>query len=327
MMLGAGLACILLLMFPGEALTAALEAMELWARAFAPALFPFFVIMPALCCPEAAALYERALGRTMERLFGCPGRSAGPVAVGLMAGSPAGATALRRVKGGMSGAQATRTLLMCAGLSPAFLVASVGGAMLGDAGLGRILLRSQIGSVLISALVLRHAFGRREQVCATAAEVAAGEHPVRGAVLAVITVCGWMVCFSVLARLATMATPALRPWVLPFLEVTGGCWTIAGCTLTLEWKLAALGFFCGLGGLAVLMQNCAQIPEVKKAHLALGKLLQGALCGALAFLQAVLPAPQAPNRSTLDTCLTLACLLPVGVFVWSKVRRAKSARR
>lgn len=130
--LGAALACALLLVFPGPALEAALEAMSLWARAFAPALLPFFAVTPALCCPEAAALYERALGRGMEGLFGCPGRGAAPLAVGFMAGSPAGATALSRVKEGMTRSPGYPDPVAQRGAQPAFLVASVGGAMLGD---------------------------------------------------------------------------------------------------------------------------------------------------------------------------------------------------
>ena len=181
---GAALSCALLLAFPGPALEAALEAMELWARAFAPALFPFFAVTPALCCPEAAALYERALGRVMEALFGCPGRAAAPLAVGLMAGSPAGAAALSRVKDSMTGAQATRALLLSAGLSPAFLVSSLGGAMLGNPALGAVLLRSQIGAVLLGGLLLKRAFGgRQEPICGDSPAVQRQTPPLRGAVL------------------------------------------------------------------------------------------------------------------------------------------------
>lgn len=319
--LGAALACALLLVFPGPALEAALEAMSLWARAFAPALLPFFAVTPALCCPEAAALYERALGRGMEGLFGCPGRGAAPLAVGFMAGSPAGATALSRVKEGMTGAQATRTLLLSAGLSPAFLVASVGGAMLGDPALGRVLLQSQIGAVLLSGLLLRHAFrGQEKVVCGGESRSGWAEPPLRGAVAGVLTVCGWMVCFGVLARLILLAAGGLGPALLPLLEITGGCGQIAAWPLPGQVKLTVLGFFCGAGGLAVFLQNAAQVPEVKKRHLALGKLLHGMLCGLLTWVQTALPLPAAIPL-TPSASLILACALPPVIALWLLAHR------
>ena len=322
---GAALSCALLLAFPGPALEAALEAMELWARAFAPALFPFFAVTPALCCPEAAALYERALGRVMEALFGCPGRAAAPLAVGLMAGSPAGAAALSRVKDSMTGAQATRALLLSAGLSPAFLVSSLGGAMLGNPALGAVLLRSQIGAVLLGGLLLKRAFGgRQEPICGDSPAVQRQTPPLRGAVLGVLTVCGWMVTFGVLNQFIALAFPGLGPVLLPFLEITGGCWQIAAYPLPAQIRLALLGFFCGMGGLAVFLQNATQVPQVKKRHLALGKLLHGVLSGLLAWAQTALPPPSLP-AFTPAAGLVLACALPIaaalGVLAGRLARR------
>lgn len=318
---GAALLCALLLAFPGPALEAALEAMTLWAQAFAPALFPFFAITPALCCPEATALYEKALGRGMERIFGCPGRAAAPLAVGLMAGSPAGAAALNRVKENMTGAQATRALLLSAGLSPAFLVASAGGAMLGDPALGRVLLRSQIGAVLLGGLLLRRAFDAQTTPIQGGESPASQiQPPLRGAVLGVLTVCGWMVFFGVLARLTALLIPGLGPALLPLLEITGGCWQIAAYPLATETKLTVLSFFCGIGGLAVFLQNAAQVPEVKKRHLALGKLLHGTLCILLTWAQTALPLP-ASIPLTPRTSLILACSLPPAIALWLLAHR------
>ena len=94
---GAALMILMLWRFPDQARSAALEALSVWLHSVAPGLFPFFVLMPALTCPEAIQLYERILGRVMRPLLGLSGRTAAAFGVSLLAGSPAGAAALARL--------------------------------------------------------------------------------------------------------------------------------------------------------------------------------------------------------------------------------------
>ena len=132
--------------------------------------------------------------------------------------------------------------------------------------------------------------------------------------------CGWMVCFGVLARLVLLAAGGLGPALLPLLEITGGCGQIAAWPLPGQVKLTVLGFFCGAGGLAVFLQNAAQVPEVKKRHLALGKLLHGMLCGLLTWVQTALPLPAAIPL-TPSASLILACALPPVIALWLLAHR------
>src|SRR5699024_1478082 len=89
-----------LAIWPGVALEAARGAMEAWATSVAPALFPFVAAIPALTCPEARMAYEKWLGKAMRALFHVPASASGAIVIGFLAGSPAGATALKQTMAG-----------------------------------------------------------------------------------------------------------------------------------------------------------------------------------------------------------------------------------
>ena len=93
--------CACLLLFPARCAEQARSAMALWAQAVAPALFPFLALLPVLTSEEARDGYERLFARPM-RAFRLPGRAASAAVVGLMAGTPAGATAAGRCANALS---------------------------------------------------------------------------------------------------------------------------------------------------------------------------------------------------------------------------------
>ena len=127
-----------LAIWPGVALEAARGAMEAWATSVAPALFPFVAAIPALTCPEARMAYEKWLGKAMRALFRVPASASGAIVIGFLAGSPAGATALKQTMAGetYTRAEAIRAAALVSGCSPMFLVGGVGMAMLGRRGSG-----------------------------------------------------------------------------------------------------------------------------------------------------------------------------------------------
>ncbi len=295
----------LLLLFPVEALEAARQAMAVWAGAYAPAMLPFFIILPVLSGAEAAALYERVFGRVMGLVFGCPGRAAGGVALGLIAGSPAGGIALGRLAGGMKRCELSRAALLCTGLSPLFLVSAVGASMLGSAQAGAILARAQLGAMLLCALVFRWCW-RGDDAEALPIAVDAPGGAVRDAALNVMSVCGYIVLFSVIAHLLAQLTgPQFEPWLLPLIEVTGGCAQLSRLDLPWAARLVLMAFVCGFSGLCVLMQNLSRLRALGLpwGRLVLGKLLHGIASALLCALQLrLLPLPAASPDAPPDAC-------------------------
>lgn len=326
---GALMGIVMLVSYPIEAAEAARRSMEIWATAFAPALFPFFVLLPALSTPEAVAIYERLFGAVTQRAFGVGGAAGGAVFMGWMAGSPAGAIALSRVKHGMGRGEVTRAALLSSSLSPGFLVSAVGAGVLASPEAGHLLMRSQWLALAVAGVILRGAWRDDDAPCGEGARSTDGRpHPIGGAVLDLLTVCGWMVAFGVLARMVALVLPGAGVLLLPVLEIAGGASALACAIAPLPARLIALSFFCGCGGLAVLLQNAQRLPEVPRRRLALGKLLHGALAAVFTALQLTLPMPAiAWPMDTFETALVMGSLFCIAVAAMHHIGRRNRAER
>ena len=254
-MLAVALAALLLCR-PAEAALGALNAMLCWATTVAPAMFPFMALLPALTCDAAGRLYARLLGGGMERFLRLPGAAASAMVVGMVGGSPAGALAARRVKG-LTRGQMKRLAVCACGMSPAFLIGGVGAGMLGDAALGRVLLRSQLAAQLLTPLLLRSAW-RREDGPVFPLSRPEDEQPIRAAVAAILGVCGWMTLFGALGRAATALVGArLALPALCVADALSGLQHIARMDIDAGAKLCALAALCGFGGGCIALQNLA----------------------------------------------------------------------
>ena len=281
--LGGAALLALLLSHPQAAALGAAEGMANWYACVAPALFPFMALMPLLTSPEATDAYERALGGVMRSAFRLPGAAASAAVIGLAAGAPACAVAARRVaaQSGMSRGQLQRLVTSISGFSPAFLIAGVGVGMLGSARMGWLLASAQVLTQLTLLLLTRRAWGSRTEPVA-AGDDAAQVQPVRAAVLAVLTIGGYMALFGALATVARgymggVAANAL----LCAMDVPSGARLVSRLPLTAEVKLVALAGLCGFGGVCVAAQNLGVLGGCGvKAHEYLGlRVLAGALCG------------------------------------------------
>ncbi len=310
----------LLLANPVEALSAARQAIGVWAMSFVPALLPFFVVTPALSSDEAARLYARVFGRAFGALFGCPGALSGAALIGLMAGSPAGAIAAARLRENSTDAELARGALLASGVSPGFLISAVGAAMLGDPAAGAMLFRAQLGALLVGGLILRRAFGGGgPSLCAAPPEPKKGDS-FSLAAAAMLNVCAHMVVFAVAAHLVTsFLPPDFEAWVLSLMEVSGGCAAVAAEALPMGLRLVLMAFFAGFGGLAIMAQNLSRLPGVKLRWYLGGKLLHGTLCALFTWAQLgmALPALAVPDawQGPLVTASVLVVLTALGVFL------------
>ncbi len=310
----------MLLISPAEALSAARQAIAVWAGSFVPALLPFFIVTPALSSDEAAQLYAKVFGRAFEFLFGCPARLSGAALIGMMAGSPAGSIAAARLRGSATDAELTRGALLASGVSPGFLISAVGVAMLGDAHLGVILLRAQLGALLLGGLILRRAFsGGAPSIPRQVSETPRGDIFL-GASLAMLSVCAHMVAFAAAAHVVAQVLPSgYETGVLAMMEVSGGCAAVSSLMLSRAVRLILIAMCCGFGGLAIMTQNLRRLSGVKWHWYLSGKLLHGALSAALCWAQMGLPIPDAVLPAAVwRTPVALACALVIltaaGVF-------------
>lgn len=316
----AGLALAgLLLARPGEASAGALAAAERWRVAVAPAIFPFLALLPLLTGDEAAAVYRRLLGGWMDRLFGLPGAAAPALVIGMIAGSPAGTMAARRVAGrsGMTRGQLHRLAAALPGFSPAFLLGGVGAGLLGSAAQGAVLLRAQVLTQLTLLALLRRAWRNRAEPVPPPGE-AEESQPVRAAALAVVGVCGWMALFGALAGAArSLAGPAADA-LLCLMDVPSGAGTVCALPLPGEARLVLLAALCGSGGACVGMQNLSALKGcgMRPAEYFTARLPAAALCAGFTALQLRLgDLPPLPLRPPLPVSALAAAALACPVLV------------
>jgi len=255
--LGGLAAMALLLSRPQAAARGAAEAMVQWHASVAPALFPFLALMPLLTGDEAIGAYRALLARPMAACFNLPGAAVPGVIVGMAAGTPAGALAARDIAAHahMTRGQLQRLAMATAGFSPAFLVGGIGAGMLGNPGVGWRLLASQALTQLTLLLSLRHAWtGPAEPVEAIAGTT--GDRPIRGAVMGILTICGYMTLFGAL-------TGAMAEWMggvaadvlLCVLDVPSGALRVTGMALPESVRLPLLAGMCGFGGMCAIAQS------------------------------------------------------------------------
>ena len=305
----------LMLIYPQQSLAAAREAFALWQQTVAPSLLPFFALIPALTCPEATACFSRLL-KWPCRLFAIPEDFAGAVGVALAAGSPAGARALMRIasrKPYPAGA-VFRTAMLCAGVSPGFLISGVGAGMLNDPSAGMILLLSQLLALTLTVRLLLVAKLPDVPLSLPDENAAAEPSPVLYAANGVLSILVWMTVFAVGTRIAGTLFPAAAPYLPFFAEFSTGCAHAAGLPLSRKWTLPLLGAIIGFGGLCAGFQNLAALKPlgIPAPMYFAAKIIHASLCAvfarALCFLS--LPTFSFTPQHVLPV-LAIVCLVPL----------------
>lgn len=313
-----------LLIWPETAILAAREAMGTWYLSVAPALFPFMLLMPMLTGPEAAAAYERLLGRFMRPLFGLPGAAAPAIVIGMTAGSPAGAIAAVRTAdaAGLDRDALERIVGCVCGLSPAFLISGIGASMLGSAADGRILLRSQMIAQLLMLLLSkrRHIVLRPPKAAETV-----DSDSVRSAVMAVLGVCGYMMIFQVAAAL--LGKLLGRPWAelaaICALDVPSGARTLADMPMDRETRLVLLSALVGMAGLCIWTQNLSACRKkgVRMGKFAAARLACAALMSGATVVQLHFPlkgGASAPSPLEISALIASVFAMPTCFFLARK---------
>lgn len=246
---------IIILMRPQEAIAAAQRAMGVWYTSVAPALFPFLALMPLFTNEEACAAYEIIFSKYMRALFGLPGAAAPAVVVGMIAGSPGGAIALRRVaaNSSLNSAEARRIAMALSGVSPAYLIMGVGQGLYGSTSLGMKLAGIQICiQLLLMILLPRGKKHEAEMTCRP--EVKTNMNPILTAVESLLGICGYMVLFGIIAAvMASFVGDRTGSIMLLALDLPSGLANLMN--MQPLGKMVLLGAAIGFGGVCIAYQN------------------------------------------------------------------------
>ena len=275
-----GLAALMLL-DSGTVLDAVNGAAGLFVRSVMPALFPMMVLN-GLCA--------RLGGREQRWMTVC---------FCWLSGSPASAQRLEGLweRGGLAGRELLPMAAATGVMSPLFLVGSLGGRLPNPAGGWLMLTAHWLGALAAAGLI--HRLSRRfssmekaepvrpeERTAGRASLLEALPDSLRQTGPALLSVCGAMMLFSILAALFRQGLSALLPgwaadhpevpallWAL--LEIGGGAHALLDVSPTPELPL--LCALCSFGGLSIWMQNLLFLGKsIRPGKLLLLRLLHGA---------------------------------------------------
>lgn len=303
---GAVCAMLCLIFAPAAAIESAREGLALCAELIVPSLLPFFTASALLVRLDVPRLLAAFLSPLTGRLWGVSGAGASAFFTGICGGYPLGAQTVAELygTGRVEKREAERLLRFCNNSGPSFLVGVIGTGIFASRAAGLLLWGVHTLSALLVGVLFRGREApslpspRARETGIAEALVAA----VRQGVSGVLSVCGFVVCFCVLAglldtlglwdaaasflaRLSGAEEADLRALLIGSLELSSGIGALRGLPPT-RARFVLAAFLCGWGGVSVQFQTMAVLAETDldvRAHI-IGRLLSALLSVLLAFL-------------------------------------------
>ena len=296
-----GAALVALCFSGGAVMESARAALAVCASTILPSLFPFFVLSILLSRLGMPQRLGKRLAPLAGRLFGISGAGLTALPVGLLGGYPMGAACVAELlaQSEIDRDEAERLLLFVNNSGPAFLVGAIGIGVFGSVKAGLLLYAAHAAAAVLTGLLFSRPGSSSRPVASTPGESFAAAFPaaVRQAVGAVLTVCGFVVCFSVLLGLLEnwgafsllgICTSERRVLVSGLFEIGTAVGAMRGLAPSPAHLALAAGVL-GWGGLSVHCQTAALFAD---SELSLRRHALGRLCSAL--FSALIAAALAP---------------------------------
>ena len=294
---------------PDEVMASCRYALSLCAELIIPSLFPFFVLSMLLSRLGLPALLGRLTALPARRLFNVSGAGASALIIGLTGGYPLGAAYIADMfrAGGITADEGERLMGFCNNSGPAFIIGAVGAGVFSSPRAGIYLYAVHIAAAIAAGLIMRTSRAAPDAgdgATHTAADIpftAAFPAAVKQALVSILNVCAFVVCFTVLVGLldaggffslavgrAAAATGWELHWVLALftgiLELGSGVGAMRGLGVS-AINLALAAFIVGWGGISVHFQTMAVIAEsgIKGALHFAGRLISASISAVLAY--------------------------------------------
>ena len=181
-------------------------AVELCLSLILPSLFPFFVLSVLLNRLGLPGYLGRLLTPLASRVYGVTGAGASALLIGLTGGYPLGAAYIADMErsGAITAREGERLLAFCNNSGPAFIIGAVGAGAFGSGKAGLLLYLCHVLSAMLTGLFFRQKDYCREipplQLDTVYISQALPE-AVKQAMGALLNVCGFVMCFTVLVGL------------------------------------------------------------------------------------------------------------------------------
>ena len=190
----------------GQVIQSCRYAVELCLSLILPSLFPFFVLSVLLNRLGLPGYLGRLLTPLASRVYGVTGAGASALLIGLTGGYPLGAAYIADMErsGAITAREGERLLAFCNNSGPAFIIGAVGAGAFGSGKAGLLLYLCHVLSAMLTGLFFRQKDYFREipplQLDTVYISQALPE-AVKQAMGALLNVCGFVMCFTVLVGL------------------------------------------------------------------------------------------------------------------------------
>ena len=278
-----------------DSVTASMKgALSVCVGAIIPSIFPFLLFTELLLSSRFGKRLFEALGKPFSFLFRLPRAAGAAYLIGILFGFPLGVRALAEYYsvGMISKKDAERALLISNNTGPAFLVGGVGVGLLGSARLGAALYLLEIAVTLFLG-ILFGVFAKKEKddFLVTSGESNSSLPDImRHAVLQMLSICGYVAFFSVLAALLSPVFPhsILRAMLYSTLEIGSAAAFITTTFKDVQLVFSTLAFAVCFSGLSVYLQSldCLRKTGISSRYYLPVKVLSGTLAFFLAFFLA-----------------------------------------
>ena len=296
-----------LLFCPAASVGGARAGLLLCSGIIIPSLFPLAVlsnIFLELGLPQKLAKF---FSPVTKALFGVSGAGSAAFFLGITGGYPLGAVSVSDMysKGALRKSEAEKLLSFCDNSGPAFIVSVAGSAVFGSVEIGFFLYGVHVIAALLSGVLMKSKESPNNipalPVSVTSFSGAFTDS-IKRATATMVTVCGFVVFFSVLVGLldAVGALSSMsgdisarfgtelhfsRSLLTGLLEIGTGTSSMLGLS-TNSLNLSLCSFIIGWGGISVHAQASAVIREggLNPARHTFGKLLHGGLSALITFV-------------------------------------------
>lgn len=284
-------------------------ALTLCCELIIPSLFPFFLLSMLMNRLGVPAMLGRLTAPLSRWLFGVSGAGGTAFFMGLCGGYPLGAAYIADMyeSGAVNREEAEHLLGFCNNSGPAFIIGAIGNGIFNSPKLGLFLYAVHILSAALTGIIMRKnsPHGSAMPLSSTLPPFSrAFTDTLRQAVVSILNVCGYVVCFTVLVglldadgffsliigQLSWLSGAELhwmRSLLTGFLEMGSGVGQMQGLSVT-PMSLALAAFIVGWGGISVHFQTMAQIAGTElegRIHFA-GRLMSGSIGALMAYLGA-----------------------------------------
>jgi len=295
------LALVAMLLYSGDAMEGVKQGLSLCANMIIPSLFPFFVLSFLLNDLGLPVYLGRFLEPLMKKLFGVSGAGASAFVIGVTGGYPLGASCIADLtrRGDISVQDGNNLITFCNNSGPAFIIGAAGVGIFHSSAVGLALYGTHLLAAFVTGLFLS---GRRctdrtspkvwiENISLSQSLPTA----IKNATMQILTVCGFVVTFSVLTRVLDeiglfsaiygriaqytgYELRLTRAVLTGLLELGCGVGALSGATIT-PVNLAVCAFLIGFGGISVAMQTASVLAgsNIKVSRHLVGRLLNAGI--------------------------------------------------